>query len=61
MIGRREVLRSTAMIALAPAAARAGDSQSPRAAGFTGHLAHEFVPTRDPMTSLREAVFLCDV
>ena len=29
--------------------------------GFTGYLAHEFVPTRDPMTSLREAVVLCDV
>ena len=29
--------------------------------GFTGYLAHEFVPTRDPMTSLREAVMLCDV
>jgi len=29
--------------------------------GFTGYLAHEFVPTRDPMTSLREAVALCDV
>jgi hydroxypyruvate isomerase len=29
--------------------------------GFTGYLAHEFVPTRDPMTSLREAFALCDV
>ena len=29
--------------------------------GFTGFLAHEFVPTRDPLTSLREAVTLCDV
>jgi len=29
--------------------------------GFTGYLAHEFVPTRDPITSLREAVKLCDV
>ena len=29
--------------------------------GFTGYLAHEFIPTRDPMTSLREAVDLCDV
>jgi hydroxypyruvate isomerase len=29
--------------------------------GFTGYLAHEFVPTRDPLTSLREAVMLCDV
>jgi hydroxypyruvate isomerase len=29
--------------------------------GFTGYLAHEFVPTRDPLTSLGEAVRLCDV
>jgi hydroxypyruvate isomerase len=29
--------------------------------GFTGYLAHEFSPTRDPLTSLREAVALCDV
>jgi hydroxypyruvate isomerase len=29
--------------------------------GFTGYMAHEFVPTRDPLTSLREAVVLCDV
>jgi hydroxypyruvate isomerase len=29
--------------------------------GFTGYLAHEFRPTRDPLTSLREAVALCDV
>ena len=31
------------------------------ATGFSGYLAHEFIPTRDPMTSLREAVVLCDV
>ena len=31
------------------------------ATGFTGYLAHEFVPTRDPLASLREAVALCDV
>ena len=30
-------------------------------AGFTGYLAHEFVPTRDPLTSLREAVAICEV
>ncbi|HLZ97390.1 MAG TPA: hypothetical protein VKP66_05535 [Steroidobacteraceae bacterium] len=24
--------------------------------GFTGYMAHEFVPTRDPLTSLREAI-----
>jgi hydroxypyruvate isomerase len=29
--------------------------------GFQGYVAHEFVPTRDPLTSLREAVALCDV
>ena len=30
-------------------------------AGFPGYLAHEFTPTRDPLTSLREAVAICDV
>lgn len=29
--------------------------------GFTGFVAHEFVPTRDPLTSLAEAVAICDV
>jgi hydroxypyruvate isomerase len=29
--------------------------------GFQGYLAHEFVPTRDPLASLKEAVTLCDV
>jgi hydroxypyruvate isomerase len=29
--------------------------------GFTGYFAHEFRPTRDPLTSLREAVAICDV
>ena len=29
--------------------------------GYTGYVAHEFVPTRDPLASLREAVELCDV
>ena len=29
--------------------------------GFRGYVAHEFVPTRDPLTSLREAIVLCDV
>ncbi len=28
---------------------------------FQGFLAHEFIPTRDPLTSLREAVTLCTV
>jgi len=30
-------------------------------AGYQGYLAHEFVPSRDPLTSLKEAVALCDV
>jgi hydroxypyruvate isomerase len=30
-------------------------------AGFTGYIAHEFVPTRDPLTSLRQAVETCTV
>jgi hydroxypyruvate isomerase len=30
-------------------------------ANFHGYVAHEFVPTRDPLTSLREAADLCDV
>ena len=29
--------------------------------GFTGYFAHEFIPKRDPLTSLREAVAICDV
>jgi hydroxypyruvate isomerase len=31
------------------------------ATNFKGYVAHEFVPTRDPLTSLRQAVDLCDV
>ena len=31
------------------------------ATGFTGYVAHEFVPARDPLSSLREAVDLCDI
>ncbi|MGH9501435.1 MAG: TIM barrel protein [Terriglobales bacterium] len=31
------------------------------ATSFQGYVAHEFVPTRDPLTSLRQAVDLCDV
>jgi hydroxypyruvate isomerase len=31
------------------------------AAQFKGFVAHEFIPTRDPFTSLRAAVDLCDV
>ncbi|MFN2563543.1 MAG: hydroxypyruvate isomerase family protein [Gemmatimonadaceae bacterium] len=29
--------------------------------GFTGFVAHEFVPTKDPLTALREAVAVCTV
>lgn len=29
--------------------------------GFSGYFAHEFIPKRDPLTSLAEAVALCDV
>jgi hydroxypyruvate isomerase len=29
--------------------------------GFQGYVAHEFVPTGDPLVSLRQAVDLCDV
>jgi hydroxypyruvate isomerase len=29
--------------------------------GFEGYVAHEFIPTRDPLASLRAAADLCDV
>ncbi len=29
--------------------------------GFSGYVAHEFIPTRDPLVSLRQAVELCAV
>ena len=29
--------------------------------GFSGYVAHEFIPIGDPLTSLRQAVELCDV
>jgi hydroxypyruvate isomerase len=29
--------------------------------GYKGYVAHEFVPARDPLTSLAEAAILCDV
>lgn len=29
--------------------------------GFSGYVAHEFLPLRDPLASLRQAVELCDV
>ena len=32
-----------------------------QATGFTGFVGQEFLPKRDPLTSLREAVRLCSV
>jgi hydroxypyruvate isomerase len=29
--------------------------------GYTGYVGQEFIPTRDPLKSLTEAVLLCDV
>jgi hydroxypyruvate isomerase len=29
--------------------------------GFTGYVAHEFNPTRDPFAALRQAISVCDV
>jgi hydroxypyruvate isomerase len=29
--------------------------------GYDGYVAHEYIPTREPMQGLREAVELCDV
>jgi hydroxypyruvate isomerase len=29
--------------------------------GYTGYVGHEYIPTRDAMTGLTEAVALCDV
>jgi hydroxypyruvate isomerase len=29
--------------------------------GYAGYLGHEFIPTREPMDGLREAVGLCAV
>jgi hydroxypyruvate isomerase len=36
-------------------------AQAVVAMGFSGYFAHEFVPKRDPLTSLAEAATLCDV
>jgi hydroxypyruvate isomerase len=30
-------------------------------AGYTGYLAHEYSPKRDPLQSLEEAIRICDV
>ena len=32
-----------------------------RDTGFSGYVAHEFVPTRDPLLKLRDAVALCNI
>ena len=29
--------------------------------GYTGYVAHEFKPKRDPLTSLAQAIEICDV
>jgi len=29
--------------------------------GYTGYVGHEFIPTRDPLAGLRQAVLVCDV
>lgn len=29
--------------------------------GYTGYVGHEFIPTRDPIKGLREAIAVCDV
>lgn len=29
--------------------------------GYQGYVGHEFIPTRDPLTGLREAIAICDV
>jgi hydroxypyruvate isomerase len=31
------------------------------ATGYSGYVGQEFIPTRDPLEGLREAVALCDV
>jgi hydroxypyruvate isomerase len=39
----------------------AGVRRGIAATGFQGYVAHEFVPKGDPLTSLRQAVDLCDI
>ena len=29
--------------------------------GYQGFVGHEFIPTRDPLAGLKQAVSLCDV
>ena len=35
--------------------------QAIAASGFSGYVAHEFIPIGNPLTSLRQAADLCDV
>src|ERR1700688_5288165 len=39
----------------------AGVMRAIAATKYTGYVAHEFIPTRDPLRSLQEAIELCDV
>ena len=39
----------------------AGVMRGIAATGYTGYVAHEFIPTGDPLTSLRQAVDICDI
>jgi hydroxypyruvate isomerase len=39
----------------------AGVMRAIASTGFQGFVGHEFIPTRDPFTSLRQAVTLCNV
>jgi len=39
----------------------AGVMRTIAATKYTGYVAHEFIPTREPLRSLQEAVELCDV
>jgi len=52
--GRHEIDSSQTLVY--PAIMRAIE-----ATGYTGFVGHEFLPTRDPLTSLREAVRICTV
>jgi hydroxypyruvate isomerase len=36
-------------------------AQAIKATGFTGYLAQEFMPRREPMTSLKQAIAICSV
>jgi hydroxypyruvate isomerase len=29
--------------------------------GYAGYVAHEFIPSREPLRSLKDAVAICDV